>query len=301
MKKILILSANSKGTTSLRLDEEVREINAGLERAQHRSRFVLEQKWAVRPRDISRAMLDLNPQIVHFSGHGTRDEGLVFEDETGSAKLVDGEALAGLFDLFAEQVECVVLNGCYSEVQASVIAEHINYVIGMKKAIGDRAAIEFAVGFYDALGAGRSVEFAHKFGCAAIRLAGIPEQLTPVLKKNLKCRKLIIDHKPLEDSLLSCDTSIVSRNQVLSQNQIQAIEIYRQLVEELVRKDGVICSIKRSILKEYIKNLGVPPEEAFRIEDEVLKPYVDYSQNLQKYQHRFGDMCLLGSSLTIKS
>jgi len=162
----------------------VRDIGEGLQRAKHRDEFILEQKWAVRPRDIQRAMLDINPSIVHFSGHGTGDEGLVFEDEKGSTKLVDGEALAGLFELFAEQVECVVMNGCYSEVQAEAIAQHVNYVIGMKKAIGDKAAIEFAVGFYDALGAGKSVEFAHKFGCAAIRLAGIPEQVTPVLKKN---------------------------------------------------------------------------------------------------------------------
>ena len=51
----------------------------------------------------------------------------------------------------------------------------------MSQAIGDRAAIEFAVGFYDALGAGRTVEFAHKLGCSAIRMAGIAENLTPVL------------------------------------------------------------------------------------------------------------------------
>ncbi|MBR8840865.1 MAG: CHAT domain-containing protein [Stigonema ocellatum SAG 48.90 = DSM 106950] len=182
-QKILILSANPKDTTPLRLDEEVREIDAGLKRARNRDQFILEQKWAVRPRDIQRAMLDVNPRIIHFSGHGTGNEGLVFEDETGGAKLVDGEALAGLFDLFADQVECIVLNGCYSEVQANAISQHINYVIGMSKAVGDKAAIEFAVGFYDALGAGKPVEFAYKFGCAAIRLAGIPEQLTPTLKK----------------------------------------------------------------------------------------------------------------------
>ncbi len=182
-QKILLLAANLKGTTPLRLDEEVREIDAGLQRAKHREQFVLAQKWAVQPRDIQRAMLDLNPSIVHFSGHGTGDEGLVFEDETGIAKLVHGEALAGLFEMFGDRVECVVLNGCYSEVQATAIARHINHVIGMKLAIGDRAAIEFAVAFYDALGAGRPVEFAYKLGCAAIRLAGIPEHLTPVLKK----------------------------------------------------------------------------------------------------------------------
>ncbi len=181
VKTILILAANPKGTSPLRLDEEIREIEAGLQRAQKRDQFILEQKWAVRPRDIQRALLDINPQIVHFCGHGAGEEGLVFEDKTGRAKLVDGEALAGLFELFAEQVECVVLNGCYSQIQAEAIAQHIRSVIGMSQTIGDRAAIEFAVGFYDALGAGRSAEFAHKLGSSAIRMAGIAENLTPVL------------------------------------------------------------------------------------------------------------------------
>ena len=44
-----------------------------------------------------------------------------------------------------------MLNGCYSQVQAEAIAQHIPSVIGMSQAIGDRAAIELAVGFYDAL------------------------------------------------------------------------------------------------------------------------------------------------------
>ena len=182
-QKILILAANPKDTASLRLDEEVREIDAVLKRAKNRDQFILEQKWAVRPRDIHQAMLDINPQIVHFSVHGTGEEGLIFEDELGKAKLVDSEALAGLFELFTEQVECVVLNGCYSEIQATAISQHINYVIGMSKAIGDKAAIEFAVGFYAALGAGDSIEHAYQSGCITIGLAGIPEQLIPTLKK----------------------------------------------------------------------------------------------------------------------
>ncbi len=55
-----------------------------------------------------------------------------------------------------------MLNGCDSEEQAKAIAQDINYIIGMTKAIGDRAAIEFAVGFYDALGVGESIEFAYR-------------------------------------------------------------------------------------------------------------------------------------------
>ena len=131
-RKILILSANPRGTVKLRLDEEVREIREGLKRSKYRDQFTIETAEAVRYRDIRRAMLDINPQIVHFSGHGTgsqgrglepdRDrklspfpeeaaetEGLVFEDEAGHVKLVNAEALAGLFELFPK-LECVVLN-----------------------------------------------------------------------------------------------------------------------------------------------------------------------------------------------
>lgn len=182
VKTILILSANPKGTAQLRLDQEMRDIEEGLKRAQKRDQFVLNQKLAVRPRDVQRAMLDLKPQIVHFSGHGAGEEGLSFEDEVGKVKPVNSAALAGLFKLFADKVECVVLNACYSEVQAEAIAQYIPYVIGMSQAIGDRAALEFAVSFYDALGAGESIEFAYELGCNAIQMAGIPENLTPVLK-----------------------------------------------------------------------------------------------------------------------
>ena len=186
MQKILVLAANPKTTSRLRLDEELRDIEAGLRRAQHRDEFAFAQRLAVGPRDIQRAMLEETPQIVHFSGHGDGAEGLVFEDDAGQAQRVSGEALAGLFALFADPTEpnpihCVVLNGCYSAIQAEAIAEQVPYVVGMTQAIGDRAAIDFAVGFYDALGAGRSVEFAYKLGCAAIDLAGKPESATPIL------------------------------------------------------------------------------------------------------------------------
>jgi CHAT domain len=195
---LLFLTANPKGTTTLRLDQEIRDITEGLQRAQHREAFSLETRWAVRPRDIQRALLDLNPQIVHFSGHGLDEptaqdettrklnapEGLAFEDPEGKIAIASTEALATLFSLFKDTIQCVVLNACYSANQAKAIAQHIPYVIGMNKAIGDRAAIEFAVSFYDALGAGRDVPFAYELAKNAIQLSGIPEHLTPVLETN---------------------------------------------------------------------------------------------------------------------
>ncbi|MFK8184722.1 MAG: CHAT domain-containing protein [Phormidesmis sp.] len=203
-KKILFLAANPLSTDRLRLDEEIREIEAGLQRSKYRDRFELKQQWAVRSRDLQRALLDNHPQIVHFSGHGmgqattvttaeaTRkitvvghqlplEEGLILEDVSGQPKLVTTEALAALFELFNDSVECVILNACYSERQAKAIAQHIPYVIGMNQAIGDRAAIEFSIGFYDALGAGESLQRAYQEGCVSIQMLGTPEYLTPTL------------------------------------------------------------------------------------------------------------------------
>ncbi len=201
VKKILILTANPKGT-SRRLEEEVREIELGLQRSQKRDQFVIKSMWAVRPKDFRRAMLDVEPQIVHFSGHGAGDGGLEFEDEKGQVKFVDAEGLAALFESFAWKVECVVLNACYSEIPAKAIARHVNYVIGMSQEIGDRAAIAFSVAFYDALGAGGSVEYAYQHGCAAIRLEGILENLTPkLLTKNPNIPKPKPDNTRLGDLL----------------------------------------------------------------------------------------------------
>src|SRR5579883_845708 len=189
-QKILVLAANPLGTSRLRIDEELREIKEGLRRGKAREKFSLESAQAVRYRDIHRAVMDYEPQIIHFSGHGSGEKGLVFEDGQGQVKLVEGRSLAGLFGLFAEQVKCVVLNACYSEEQARAIAfgtalraiaQEIDYVVGMRQEIGERAAIEFAVGFYDALAAGRTIEFGYKLGCQLIQVAGIREELTPKL------------------------------------------------------------------------------------------------------------------------
>ncbi len=85
-------------------------------------------------------------------------------------------------------MECIVLNACYSEAPATAIVEYVPYVVGMNKAIGDKAAIKFATGFYNALGAGKSIEFAYELGCSVIQLEGIPEHLTPCTTEEISGR-----------------------------------------------------------------------------------------------------------------
>src|SRR4051812_43943149 len=111
---VLFLSADPRDSTRLRLGEEIREVGEKLQLSRLRDEFVLEVRTAVRPVDLSQAMLDVNPAIVHFSGHGSLGGGICLEDATGITQEVSAEALASLFRSFGDRVACVLLNACYS-------------------------------------------------------------------------------------------------------------------------------------------------------------------------------------------
>ncbi len=80
MIRILFLTADSTDTVRLRLQKELRDIKESLRQANLRSSFQLDYAFSVRPGDISQAILDFEPHIVHFSGHGTSTGELCFEE-----------------------------------------------------------------------------------------------------------------------------------------------------------------------------------------------------------------------------
>ena len=184
-RKILMMTANPTDTATLKLNDEIVAIHKGLSTAQHRDQFQFLTKTNLSIRELRCMMMNESPQIVHFSGHGAGESGIMLQDDFGKTQMVNADALSEFFKQFTDSVECVVLNACYSEVQAKAISQYIPYVIGMSNAIGDKAACEFSAGFYDALGAGKTIPFAFNIACNAIQMAGIKDQhLLPVLLSN---------------------------------------------------------------------------------------------------------------------
>ena len=179
-KRILFLTANPTETAQLGLEREAREVAEELYQAPLHDEFELTQQRVVSIQELRRAIFAAKPQIVHFPGHGA-EEDIILEDNNGQTQMVSNEAISSFFRLFANQVECVVLNGCYSKAQAEAMGEHIKYVIGMRSEIGDKSSIHFAVGFYQSLGAGFSIEEAFESGKNAIQMQNIPEYSTPIL------------------------------------------------------------------------------------------------------------------------
>ncbi len=145
----------------------------------------------MRSRDFYRHMLDVQPQIVHFSGHGVdgqlptapsgntlvweQDEpqeilegyggGIALEDDAGKTRIVRAEALAPIFGNF-KNIECIFLNACYSMSQAEAMSSIVPHVVGMNTAVPDHAAIEFARVFYDTLGASENLDIPRAFQMA---------------------------------------------------------------------------------------------------------------------------------------
>ncbi len=179
--KILFLAANPEDTAQLRIDKEAREIKQALLQTEFRDKFDFEHEPAVRASDLQSHLLRHKPDIVHFSGHGSRTSEVILEDDLGGSHKVSEQALSQLFAVLKDNMRCVVLNACYSAPQAQAIAQHIDCVVGMSKAIGDEAAISFAVAFYRALGFGKDVKTAFELGCLQINLENLKEQDTPKL------------------------------------------------------------------------------------------------------------------------
>ena len=203
-------------------------------------------------------------------------------------QLVSSDSLAGLFKLFNKDIECVVMNACYSEAQAEAIHEHINCVIGMNYKIGDKAAIEFATGFYDALTNARNYQDSFEFGKNALDLKSIPQSQIPQMKIKDNSQSLLdpdaINNKSKQENNMTGGRNInigsgnyneniqgdyIQGNYYNSQqkqNLAEAAKEIQQLLEQLDKSyDTSSYSGKIQVADETIKTIDNNPELKARI------------------------------------
>lgn len=178
---VLFMGSNPLDQTSLRLDEEAREIDRMMRQSDFRDAINFKTWWASRPRDLLQALNEHNPTIVHFSGHGDNQGNLVFQGDHGETKLVSLEAISATLATFSESVDLVFFNACFSEYQASIITGHIKAAIGMSDAVEDDVARIFAAQFYASLGFGKSLQAAFDQARSLLLLENVGQENLPVL------------------------------------------------------------------------------------------------------------------------
>lgn len=180
---VLILAANPSDTEALRIDQEIHEIQKTIRSGRNRDNIEVSIHLAVDPTDISQALLDDEPRLVHFAGHGGGPEGsIAVENDYGLAHIIPVDGLVHLFRTFGRSVHCVVVNACDTELLARELSAVVPYAIGMRRPVRDMSSIRFSAGFYQALAAGKSIEEAFQLGVIMLKMTPISsDALAPVL------------------------------------------------------------------------------------------------------------------------
>lgn len=179
--KILFLAANPDNTVKLNLDNEFRDIKEKIKLSPNRDSFDIIHQPALRINDLQAALLEHNPNIVHFSGHGNNAGKIILENNQGCSEAVNPTALAELFEILSGKIRCIVLNACFSEPQAQAISQHIDCVVGMSDSISDSAAIDFAWSFYQSLANDQDIHTSFRLGCNQLSFHNISEKNVPQL------------------------------------------------------------------------------------------------------------------------
>ena len=176
-------------------------------------------------------------------------------------KNIDTNTIANLFELCKEHLQCVVLNACYSEIQANEINKSIKYVIGMSQAIRDDAAIAFSTGFYRALGYGKSVEEAFKWGKNAIELG-------------------------LNDGSKSKDVITESKRKLIPIDSVSKTHTIQEHLKPVLKVNLDLLQIRIPVVQQELEILTVGEHARLKTErDELQYQYDSLSEEIQFLQH----------------
>ena len=191
---ILFLAANPQDTQKLALDQEVRSITEAIRKSEGRDGIEFFSRWAVQSLDILQAINETDPEIIHFSGHGSEKGEIVLDDGSGNIAMVSKEAMAAAVASASKKVRMIFFNACFSQKEAQTVVDKVEAAIGMNTEIGDEAAIVFAAQFYSSIGFGKNLQQAFDQAKAALLLKGIAEEHTPVLyvRKGLLAQDIVM-------------------------------------------------------------------------------------------------------------
>lgn len=157
----------------LSLDKEARDISEAIQKSPARDSINLVTKWATRTDDLFQYVNEVNPTVIHFTGHGTEDGELVFHDKNDNPKLVSIDAIVQMINTLTDDLRLVVFSNCYSSSLAEEVSAQVEATIGMNTSVGEDAATIFATQLYSSIGFGLSLDKSFKQAIAKLRVEGI--------------------------------------------------------------------------------------------------------------------------------
>jgi hypothetical protein len=192
----LYLAANPDPKNPLQVDMEVRRVQEAIRGSLFRDNISVQYKPAADLISLIDGLNDYNPQIVHFSGHGSEGGIVLDAGKPGkpSLKHLSFDSLVKALAATDAPPSVVVLNSCKSASAAKALLSAARIVITMRESVTDLAATAFATRFYAAIASGQSVAAAFAQGQVAVEYASIAESYAPQLMSasGVDPRKIIL-------------------------------------------------------------------------------------------------------------
>lgn len=154
MPTILALLSNPDDEIKLRSDREIKEINKMISNKAVNDFFCTTYQ-AVTLEELPSILLNNQPDIIHFSGHGNKNS-LSFESNQGTIQKVSLHVLKPIFEECGNKIICMFLSACSSHLIAQEMSKIIPYVISFPHEIEDEKAIIFSKVFYEMLVLGQT-------------------------------------------------------------------------------------------------------------------------------------------------
>lgn len=193
---VLYLTADPIKNNPLRVDAEFHHVQDEIRGSKFRDNITVQHRPAANLKSLLNGLNDLEPDIIHFSGHGNKS-GIAMDNASvarPSVEMVSFKLLADALSATDSKPRVVVLNACDSAAARKPFLKLGLIVISMKRSISDAAAAAFAVQFYGAIASGQSVKSAFEQGRIAVEATSISEADTPQLScpKNVDPSKIIL-------------------------------------------------------------------------------------------------------------
>jgi tetratricopeptide (TPR) repeat protein len=186
MIRILFLSANPINEAYLKnIKEYKNSVDNIILSTKYRDEFRLEQGHEISLSELLKYLERFKPTIVHFTGHGSEDGSLVFQNSISDQK--EKAPVGTIEEIFRiinvdKNIKCVVLSACYAEAQGQAISNYVPCVVGMSGEISLDAAAAFNVGFYSGLGNGYELQRAFDAGRSQIQAENLKQENVPQIK-----------------------------------------------------------------------------------------------------------------------
>jgi GTPase SAR1 family protein len=162
MKKILIIHSGHESQADLKIASEYSTIKAKLQSGQVRDEYVFEMETCVKEDELDSKIKKHNPDIIHFSMHGSTDSGLFLLNDRKVIYPWYPESVGHSFKLWSKMLnkkfELVILSACESDLTAMEILSYANQIIATNVNVTESNALAFVRKFYDTFFNGILVE-----------------------------------------------------------------------------------------------------------------------------------------------